>query len=156
MEAKTYTTMEICKQLDAPRHIVNSLCNRGLIPHLKRNHFGRRIFSQEQVELIAILVKMRQAGFTSAELRQYSRLARQGSSTAADRLAILTTRKHQLWQEIKERQQAIDFIERQEEIATDSHAYADASGHKTRPERPGAYPKGTPQATESSTNAPKV
>ena len=60
---------------------------------------------------------MRAAGFTPAELRQYSRLYRQDKETVEQRLAILTTRKHQLWQEIKKRQEAIDFIERQEELA---------------------------------------
>ena len=70
-----------------------------------------------RVDLIAILIKMRSAGFSTKELRQYSRLYRQGDSTADERLAMLTTRKRQLWQEIKERQESIDFIERQEELA---------------------------------------
>lgn len=103
--------------LNAPRHSVNNLCSQGLIPHVKRDKFRRRIFNQEQVDLIAILLKMRAAGFTTTELRQYSRLYRQGESTAPERLEILTTRKHQLWQEIKESQAAIDFIEREEELA---------------------------------------
>lgn len=60
---------------------------------------------------------MKQAGFTTAEIRQYSRLYRHGDSTLPERTAILTTRKRQLWQEITERQKAIDFIERQEELS---------------------------------------
>ncbi len=116
MEQETYTTMEVCKRLGASRYNVAYLCRRGLIPHIKRNHRGRRIFTQDQVDLIAILLKMRTAGFTSAELRQYSRLYREGEASAEERLAILTTRKHQLWQEIKDRQASIDFIERQEEL----------------------------------------
>lgn len=117
MESKTYTTTEICNQLGVSRHVITRLCNRGLIPHIKYNRLRRHTFNQEQFDLIAILIKMRAAGFTPAELRQYSRLYRQGETTAEERLAIFATRKHQLWQEIKERQEAIDFIERQEELA---------------------------------------
>lgn len=117
MEEKTYKMADAYKTLNAPRHSVNNLCSSGLIPHVKRDKLGRRIFDQEQVDLIATLLKMRQAGFTPTELRQYSRLYRQGEATAPERLEMLTTRKHQLWQEIKERQAAIDFIEREEELA---------------------------------------
>ena len=117
MTLATCTTADISKQLGVPKHIITYLCNRGLVPHIKRTRLGYRTFNQEQVNLIEMLLKMRQAGFSSAELRQYSRLYRQGDSTAEERLAMLTTHKHQLQQEIKERQQAIDFIERQEELS---------------------------------------
>lgn len=117
MTLATYTTADISKQLGVPKHIITYLCNRGLVQHIKRTRLGYRTFNQEQVDLIAILIKMRSAGFSTKELRQYSRLYRQGDSTADERLAMLTTRKRQLWQEIKERQESIDFIERQEELA---------------------------------------
>ena len=117
MTLATYTTADISKQLGVPKHIITYLCNRGLVQHIKRTRLGRRTFTHEQVDLIAILIKMRSAGFSTKELRQYSRLYRQGDSTADERLAMLTTRKRQLWQEIKERQESIDFIERQEELA---------------------------------------
>ena len=117
MTLATYTTADISKQLGVPKHIITYLCNRGLVQHIKRTRLGYRTFNQEQVDLIAILIKMRSAGFSTKELRQYSRLYRQGDSTADERLAMLTTRKRQLWQEIKERQESIDVIERQEELA---------------------------------------
>jgi len=125
MTLETYTITDICQQLNASRYKIGYLCKRGLVPHIKHNRLGRRVFNQEQVDLIAILLKMRAAGFTTAELRQYSRLYREGEATAERRLAMLTTRKRQLWQEIKERQDSIDFIERQEEL------FAQAADKKT-------------------------
>lgn len=103
--------------LQVSTQTVRRFCNQGLIPHVRRGRNHRRILESWQIDLLRILLSMKQAGFTPKELRQYSRLYRQGEATAGERLAMLTTRKRQLWQEIKERQAAIDFIERQEEIA---------------------------------------
>ena len=105
------------KCIGAKTSTVRSICSRGLIPHLKRNNHGQWVMEKWQVQLLRILYMMKQAGFRPKELRQYSRLYRQGDSTSEQRLAMLTTRKRQLWQEIKERQDAIGFIERQEEIS---------------------------------------
>ena len=115
MDQKTYTIKEVAKQLNISRHALGRLCNSGLVPHVRRNHQGYRVLSAEQVDFVNILLGMRRAGFSSRELRRYSQLYRQGASTAPERLAMLTTRKRQLWQEITARQSAIDFIERTEE-----------------------------------------
>lgn len=117
MDKNTHTINEVAKQLKISRHTLGRLCNSGLIPHIRRNRQGYRVLSPEQVDFANILLNMKQAGFTKRELRRYSRLYRQGARTAPERLAMLTTRKRQLWQEISQRQKAIDFIERQEEIA---------------------------------------
>lgn len=95
---------------------VRSFLDRGLVPHVRRDAKKNRILEPWQVDLLQILISMKQAGFSSKELRRYSRLFRQGRQTQAERLAMLTTRKHQLWQEIEVRQKAINFIERQEEL----------------------------------------
>lgn len=108
---------EACKKLDSSIYIVRRFCDAGYIPHVKRDRNYRRILTPAQFELLAILVKMQQSGFKKSEIKRYAKLARQGQSTVDQRLAILTTRKHQLRQEIKDRQTAIDFIERQEELA---------------------------------------
>ena len=111
---------EASKRLEASIHTIRHFCDSGYIPHVKRNHKYQRILTPAQFELLAVLVRMRKAGFTKSEIKRYAKLARQGETTKQQRLAILTTRKHQLWQEIKERQAAIDFIERQEEIYQDN------------------------------------
>lgn len=107
---------EACQKLEASIYVIRHFCDSGYIPHIKRNHKYQRVLNPAQFELLSILVKMKQSGFAKSEIKRYAKLARQGSATESDRLAILTTRKHQLQQEIKERQSAIDFIERQEEL----------------------------------------
>lgn len=117
MEAETnFTLSSASEELNVSQAVIRRLCNSGLVPGVRRNPLGHRVLNREQVELIALLLGMRRAGFSTKELKRYSRLYRQGSATEAQRLAMLTTRKHQLRQEINDRQDAIDFIERQEEI----------------------------------------
>ena len=106
---------EAGQRLNVKPSVLRYFCNKGFIPSVRRNRRGYRVLNASQLDLAKILINMKQTGFTSAEIRQYSRLYRQGESTLAERTAILTTRKRQLWQEITDRQKASDCIERQEE-----------------------------------------
>lgn len=118
MEQTVYFSMqEAAEKLGIQPYIMRHFCNKGLIPGVRRNKRGYRILTQSQIDFAAILVGMKQSGFSTTEIRQYSRLYRHGDSTLLERTAILTTRKRQLWQEVTERQKAIDFIERQEELS---------------------------------------
>lgn len=115
-ETAPQTIAEVAKTLRVPTYVVRNLCDHGLIPHLRRNHRGFRVFEPWQVDLLQVLLSMKRAGFDRKELRKYSKLCRQGAQTFPERLALFQTRKRQLWQEIADRQKAIDFIERQEEM----------------------------------------
>lgn len=110
------TTIEASKKLETSARIIRHFCDSGYILHVRRNRKYQRVLTPAQFELLATLVKMKQSGFKKAEIKRYAKLARQGRDTENERLAILTTHKHQLQQEIKDRQAAIDFIERQEEL----------------------------------------
>lgn len=107
---------EASQQLQTSTYAVRHFCDAGYIPHVRRNRRYQRQLTPEQFELLAILVRMKQAKFSNAEIKRYAKLYRQGDATAETRLAILTTKKHQLRQSIKAQQDAIDFIERQEEL----------------------------------------
>lgn len=120
---------EASRQLQVSSYTIRHFCDSGHIPHVRRNHKYQRVLTPAQFELLAILVKMKRSGFKKSEIKRYAKLSRQGRTTEPERLAILITRKHQLQQEIKSYQAAIDFIERQEELAT-SRDYSDSNGEK--------------------------
>lgn len=113
---------EACQKLGVSIYIARHFCDAGYIPHIRRNRRYQRQLTPEQFELLAILVRMKQAGFSNSEIKRYAKLYRQGDAAAETRLAILTTKKHQLRQSIKAQQEAIDFIERQEEIYAEARA----------------------------------
>lgn len=116
MDTERRSVKEVSESLGVQKYTVSRLCNQGLIPHVHRDGNGHRILEPWQIDLIAVLLGMKQAGFRPREIRQYAHLFRQGKQTESERLAMLTTRKRQLWHEIEARQKAIDFIERQEEV----------------------------------------
>lgn len=116
MAKEFFTITETSKMLQTTTGKVRYLINRGLIPHVRINHQKHRVLERWQVDLIEILLGMKLAGFKARDLKRYSDLVREGRHTEPERLAMLITKKRQLRQEIIRCQQAIDFIERQEDL----------------------------------------
>ena len=114
---QNFSINEAAKMLGVKGTSIRYYLNNGLVPHVRRARNGYRVLEMWQIDLLQILLNMKQAGFGTKQIRHYASLFREGKQTEAARLAMLTTRKHQLWQEIEQRQKAIAFIERQEEIA---------------------------------------
>lgn len=101
--------------LDVSRGVLLRFCNSGLVPGIRRNRLGHRTFEEWQVNHIRTLLGLRQAGFNKADLKYYVRLLRQGDQTLPERKALFETQKRQLWQQLEDLQQGIDFLERQVE-----------------------------------------
>lgn len=108
-----YTTGQVAERLSLPASTILSFCRAGLIPGVSRDHRCRRIFQAWQLDHIRTLLGLRQAGFSNAELKRYARLVRQGQGTLPERKALMETQKRQLWQQLEDLQQGIDFLERQ-------------------------------------------
>lgn len=116
LEQQKITVKSASEQLGVSVDTLRRLCNSGLIPHVRRNHLGFRVLESWQIDYARTMLGLKQAGLKPAELKKYTSLFRRGPGTLAERKAILETRKRQLWQELEDRQQGIDFIERQVEL----------------------------------------
>ncbi len=115
-ETTFYTIQQASSQLGVAGHTLRRLCNSGLIPNVRRNSHGFRVLEDWQTDYARTILGLRQAGMDQAELKKYTRLFRQGKETLAERKALLETQKRQLWQELEDRKQGIDFLERQVEL----------------------------------------
>ncbi len=116
MEKSLYTIQDASAVLGISGQVLRRLCNSGLIPNVRRNGHGFRVLEDWQIDYARTILGLRQAGMGQAELKKYTRLFRQGKETLAERKALLETQKRQLWQELEDRQQGIDFLERQVEL----------------------------------------
>lgn len=74
------------------------------------------MFEGWQVDWLRTLIELRDSGLEITTLRKYAKLCRQGDMTIAERKAILTTRKHQILQEIEELNSHLGFLEQHEEL----------------------------------------
>lgn len=84
--------------------------------HVSHNQFGRRIFTEDQIDRIALIYGLQSAGFDRESLKRYF-----GTKDIELQKSLLATQKRQLWQEITARQKSIDFIERQEDLVNSSN-----------------------------------
>ncbi len=116
MEEETLTMREVSRELGIPVYTIRYFCNHGLVPNVRRARGGRRVFTAEQCDWLKSLWQLKNCGLKVDELRKYARLCRDGDVTLAERKAILTTQERQLRQEAEDISQAIDFLERREEL----------------------------------------
>lgn len=111
-----YTIKQAATKLKTTPGAIRYYYRVGLIPNVKRAKNGYRLLDADQLTQIKTLVFLKRCGLDNREVRRYISLERQGSSTIPARQALLETKKRQIWQQIKDCQENIDFIERQEEL----------------------------------------
>lgn len=115
-ENDKYTIKQVSEMLKMPAAAIRYFCNSGLVPYVRRDSRYHRVFEDWQINHIRIILGLRQAGLSKPELRRYARLVRQGRKTLPERKAMMETQKRQLWQDLENIRQGIDFLERQVEL----------------------------------------
>src|SRR3978361_1768192 len=61
----------------------------GLFPPVDRGPDGHRRYSERDVGLLRLLVRLRRTGMPTAEMREFSRLVAGGAATHRERMALL-------------------------------------------------------------------
>lgn len=109
----TYTIKQAADRLGVSVRKAKYYCGLGLVPGIRRTGSGYRELNEEQVNQLSTILWLRRCGFSMSAVRKYAILQRQGTSTKEKRIALLTTKKCQIWQAYEELQAQIDFLERQ-------------------------------------------
>jgi DNA-binding transcriptional MerR regulator len=99
-------------------HTVRWYEAQGLLPKVPRDAGGRRVYSQRHVSWMELMDRLRSSGMTIAQLRDFTRLAQQGSSTLAPTRAALEDHKKVVLQKIADWQLALDLIDQKIDFYT--------------------------------------
>ena len=74
-------------------HTIRYYDNMGLLPDITRDEHGARVFTQEQLEWLGIVLCMRSTGLSVAGIRHYMELVEKGDSTLHERYEIIMEQK---------------------------------------------------------------
>lgn len=85
--------------------------NLGLLPNLKKNKAGNRIFTDEDIEVIRIIQYLKKSGMQLNEIKEFMIWCKQGDSTLEKRLNLFKMQKRKVLQQINELQETLSLIE---------------------------------------------
>jgi DNA-binding transcriptional MerR regulator len=92
-------------------HTIRWYERQGLIPGVCRDAGGRRVYSDYHVGWLDLMERLRSTGMSIREMREYTRLAQQGSVALSDRHALLRAHQTRVQQNIERWTEALALID---------------------------------------------
>lgn len=106
-----YMIKDVMKQLNMTVHTVRHYCDTGLVPNLRYDKNGNRIFNEESVNWLMCARFLRDSGMALADIRHYFALCQEGKKTFDERYQILKELEEKTKKELEEAQKRYDCIE---------------------------------------------
>ena len=117
---------------------------QGLIPGVARDGGGRRVYGELHISWLDLMDRLRRTGMSIAEMREYTALVKQGSSTLCKRQALLSAHREQVRDMIAEWQLALKLLDSKIDFYDEWVASGKRPAVKL-PERAGAALKSRPK-----------
>lgn len=83
----------------------------GLVGPVRRTAGGQRVYDEDDLGWIGIVICLRDAGLGIADLRRFTELLRSEGGDSNDRVSFLQRRRLELEERIAKTQQAIDVLD---------------------------------------------
>ena len=106
-----YMIKDVMKQLNMTVHTVRHYCDTGLVPNLRYDKNGNRIFNEESVNWLMCARFLRDSGMAIADIRHYFELCQKGEKTFDERYQILKELEEKTKKELEEAQKRYNCIE---------------------------------------------
>jgi DNA-binding transcriptional MerR regulator len=87
---------ELARRSGRSAHSIRWYDAQGLIPGVRRDAGGRRVFDPRHVEWLALLDRLRATGMSIAQMRSYTALVRQGTSSLARQRDLLAAHRQRV------------------------------------------------------------
>ena len=100
---------EVSKLVNIPRATLRYYEQIGLLDNIKKEH-GIRNYQQQDIEKINFIICMKKAGFSLDSIVQFVNLAKDKKQGEKRRLEMLLKQKDILLQEMKEKEETLNFL----------------------------------------------
>lgn len=106
-----YTIKDVMEKLNMTVHTVRHYCDNGLVPNLRHDKNGNRIFDDESLNWLTCTKFLRESGLSISEIKHYFDLCQIGESTFSERYKILKSLEEKTAMELKEAQSRYHCID---------------------------------------------
>lgn len=110
------TVKDVAKKFNISEHAVRYYSDENLIPNLKRDKNNNRIFDEEALNWIQVIICLRNCGMSIKSIKEYVNLCLIGDSTVKERKNIIIEQKKLIDEEIKKLNQSSIFLNHKLEI----------------------------------------
>lgn len=95
-----YTIKQVCEKLNLTSHTVRHYTDSGLVPYIKRDKNGNRLFDDKDLNWLLVAKFLRESGMSIKEIKSYFDLCIMGFSTFQKRFEILKKLQAQTEEEL--------------------------------------------------------
>lgn len=110
------TIKEVAARCGESEHTIRYYCKEGLFPFTTRGKNNVRLFSEQDMEGVSIVLCLRDTGMSLKEIRHYMDLCKQGVSTLPERLKIIQDQKAKSYAELAQFKKKIRHLEEKEQF----------------------------------------
>ncbi|MGW6740434.1 MerR family transcriptional regulator [Streptomyces sp. NPDC055025] len=106
-----YTISEVVVFTGLTAHTLRWYERIGLMPHVDRSHTGQRRFSNQDLDWLAFVGKLRLTGMPVADMVRYAELIRVGEETFEERQELLERTRRDVLNRITELQDTVAVLD---------------------------------------------
>jgi DNA-binding transcriptional MerR regulator len=92
-------------------HAIRWYESQGLVPGVRRDGGGRRVYSELHVGWLQLMERLRRTGMSIAEMRDYTALVEQGKASLKQREQMLRAHRERVQRTIEEWNEALALLD---------------------------------------------
>ncbi len=109
-----YTVKQLSEKLNISTHTIRYYDDQGLFPDVRRDKHGTRLFSEENLEWINLVLCLRNTGMSVMDVKHYIELSKKGDTTITERYNIILNQKKKAKADLKEMQKRLEILHHKE------------------------------------------
>ncbi|QJD83884.1 MerR family transcriptional regulator [Cohnella herbarum] len=106
-----YSINEVAKMFGLSAHTLRYYDKEGLMPFIGRNTSGNRMFTDTDLDWVALICCLKNTGMPIKEIKQYSDMCTQGRVTIDNRKSMLSVHREEVKKQINDLQKNLELID---------------------------------------------
>jgi DNA-binding transcriptional MerR regulator len=106
-----FTIQEVASKFNLSAHTIRFYDKEGLLPFITRSSSGNRVFTERDLDWLALICCLKDTGMPIKEIKQYSDWCRKGSETIPVRKELLSEHRQEVTRQIDELKKNLELID---------------------------------------------